>query len=241
MATRHQPRRRRAAGRSRDDVRLSRRSVSRADRCSSRSISSRCSGRFGMYDVGATTDGQPLELPPFYAEAEREPSGRADPQSAKPESRPADADERQRSADSDALDVRQLSRSVRIRQCKLTMRRRVVVTGMGCVTPLGNDVETLWAGLKEGKSGVGYTTLFDASNFPTQDLGRGQELGHRRRRRRRRASGSSAAGTRSSPSAPPSRPMHDSGVLGRQLDPDALRRLSGQRRRPAGLLSPSRR
>src|SRR3954463_8166517 len=48
------------------------------------------------------------------------------------------------------------------------MRRRVVVTGMGCVTPLGTSVPELWANLKEGKSGVDYTTLFDASNFPTR-------------------------------------------------------------------------
>ncbi|MDX1947505.1 MAG: beta-ketoacyl-[acyl-carrier-protein] synthase family protein [Pirellulaceae bacterium] len=48
------------------------------------------------------------------------------------------------------------------------MRRRVVVTGMGCVNPLGHDVETVWSALKEGKSGVGYTTIFDASKFPTK-------------------------------------------------------------------------
>ncbi len=48
------------------------------------------------------------------------------------------------------------------------MRRRVVVTGMGVVTPLGATVPQLWANLKEGKSGVDYTTLFDASNFPTR-------------------------------------------------------------------------
>ena len=48
------------------------------------------------------------------------------------------------------------------------MRRRVVVTGMGCVTPLGTTVAELWANLKEGRSGVGRTTLFDASNFPTR-------------------------------------------------------------------------
>jgi 3-oxoacyl-[acyl-carrier-protein] synthase II len=39
---------------------------------------------------------------------------------------------------------------------------------MGCVTPLGTTVPELWANLKEGKSGVDYTTLFDASNFPTR-------------------------------------------------------------------------
>ena len=48
------------------------------------------------------------------------------------------------------------------------MRRRVVVTGMGCVTPLGTSVPQLWANLKEAKSGVDFTTLFDASNFPTR-------------------------------------------------------------------------
>ena len=48
------------------------------------------------------------------------------------------------------------------------MTRRVVVTGMGCVTPMGTDVERVWEGLKHGESGVGYTTVFDASNFPTK-------------------------------------------------------------------------
>ena len=47
-------------------------------------------------------------------------------------------------------------------------RRRVVVTGVGVINPLGNDIETLWTNLKEGKSGVGYTTIFDASKFPTK-------------------------------------------------------------------------
>ncbi len=47
-------------------------------------------------------------------------------------------------------------------------RRRVVVTGMGVINPLGNDVDTVWRQLKEGKSGVGYTTIFDASRFPTK-------------------------------------------------------------------------
>lgn len=48
------------------------------------------------------------------------------------------------------------------------MKRRVVVTGVGCVTPLGTSVPALWGNLMEGKSGVGMTTLFDASNFPTK-------------------------------------------------------------------------
>jgi 3-oxoacyl-[acyl-carrier-protein] synthase II len=39
---------------------------------------------------------------------------------------------------------------------------------MGCVTPLGTTVGELWTNLKEGRSGVDYTTLFDASSFPTR-------------------------------------------------------------------------
>ena len=46
--------------------------------------------------------------------------------------------------------------------------RRVVVTGVGSINPLGNDVETVWKALREGKSGVGKTTIFDASKFPTK-------------------------------------------------------------------------
>jgi len=48
------------------------------------------------------------------------------------------------------------------------MRRRVVVTGCGCVTPLGTEIETVWQRLQRGESGIGPTTLFDASNFPTK-------------------------------------------------------------------------
>jgi len=46
------------------------------------------------------------------------------------------------------------------------MQRRVVVTGLGAVTPLGNDAETYWANLTAGKSGAAPITQFDASEFP---------------------------------------------------------------------------
>ncbi len=42
-------------------------------------------------------------------------------------------------------------------------KRRVVITGMGAITPLGNSVDETWAGIKTGKSGIGPITLFDAS------------------------------------------------------------------------------
>jgi len=44
-------------------------------------------------------------------------------------------------------------------------RRRVVVTGLGCVSPVGNTVDTTWANLLAGQSGVGLISKFDASTF----------------------------------------------------------------------------
>src|SRR5437879_8626944 len=48
------------------------------------------------------------------------------------------------------------------------VKRRVVVTGVGLVTPLGNTVETTWSGLMAGRSGAGQITKFDATNFPVR-------------------------------------------------------------------------
>lgn len=46
--------------------------------------------------------------------------------------------------------------------------KRVVVTGLGALTPIGNNVEETWEALKSGKSGAGPITHFDASAFKTQ-------------------------------------------------------------------------
>lgn len=46
--------------------------------------------------------------------------------------------------------------------------RRIVVTGLGMVTPLGNDVDTTWQGLLEGKSGINALEHFDVSSFTTR-------------------------------------------------------------------------
>ena len=50
-------------------------------------------------------------------------------------------------------------------------RRRVVVTGMGMVTPLGNTVEATWEGLQAGRSGIAAIADWDATNFPTRFAG----------------------------------------------------------------------
>ncbi len=45
------------------------------------------------------------------------------------------------------------------------MKRRVVVTGLGAVTPIGNTVEEFWSGIKEGKTGIGEITRFDTADY----------------------------------------------------------------------------
>ncbi|NIS75494.1 MAG: beta-ketoacyl-ACP synthase II, partial [Deltaproteobacteria bacterium] len=51
------------------------------------------------------------------------------------------------------------------------MKRRVVVTGLGAVTPLGTGTDKTWKALLEGRSGIRRITLFDASDFPCQIAG----------------------------------------------------------------------
>ena len=45
------------------------------------------------------------------------------------------------------------------------MKRRVVVTGLGAITPIGNSVPEFWEGIKTGKVGIGEITKFDTSDY----------------------------------------------------------------------------
>ena len=49
--------------------------------------------------------------------------------------------------------------------------RRVVLTGLGALTPIGNTAEELWSGLCEGRSGIGPITKFDATGYDTRIAG----------------------------------------------------------------------
>ena len=68
-------------------------------------------------------------------------------------------------------------------------KRRVVITGLGAVTPLGNSREAFWDGLVAGRSGVGPTTAFDAHKLTTRiaaevkDFDAGALIGKREARR----------------------------------------------------------
>src|SRR5437868_1479208 len=48
------------------------------------------------------------------------------------------------------------------------MRRRVVITGMGAITPIGHSVQELFKAQLEGRNGVGPISLFNARRFPTK-------------------------------------------------------------------------
>ena len=45
------------------------------------------------------------------------------------------------------------------------MKKRVVVTGMGAITPIGNSVDEFWSGVRAGKVGIGPITKFDTSDY----------------------------------------------------------------------------
>jgi 3-oxoacyl-[acyl-carrier-protein] synthase II len=69
------------------------------------------------------------------------------------------------------------------------MSRRVVITGMGAITPVGNDVAQTWESLKAGQSGIARITLFDPSDLATQFAGEvknfnpAERFGHKEARR----------------------------------------------------------
>ena len=44
--------------------------------------------------------------------------------------------------------------------------KRVVITGLGCIAPLGNDVETMWSGLLDGRCAVDFVRSIDTSDLP---------------------------------------------------------------------------
>lgn len=98
------------------------------------------------------------------------------------------------------------------------MRRRVVVTGLGMINPLGTDVDTVWNALVNAQSGVGYISIFDASNYPTRiaaeirdwtiaDCGEDAQVWAKRGRHARFAAGAAHQA------------IHDSGILDSLSDP----------------------
>ena len=56
------------------------------------------------------------------------------------------------------------------------MDRRVVVTGLGAVTPLGNDVDTFWRAVRNGECGIDHVTSFDVSDYPSKVAGEVRDL-----------------------------------------------------------------
>jgi len=56
------------------------------------------------------------------------------------------------------------------------LKKRVVITGLGAVSPLGNSVDELWDGLTAGRSGIGPLTRFDASEYPVRFAGEVREF-----------------------------------------------------------------
>ena len=68
-------------------------------------------------------------------------------------------------------------------------KRRVVVTGLGIVSPVGNALATSWDGIVNGRSGIGPITHFDATRFTTRIAGEVHDFdppaGWRRRTSRR--------------------------------------------------------
>ncbi|MFN3192930.1 MAG: beta-ketoacyl-[acyl-carrier-protein] synthase family protein [Aureliella sp.] len=101
------------------------------------------------------------------------------------------------------------------------MRRRVVVTGLGMINPLGTEVEAVWSSLKNGESGVDQISIFDAQKYPTKiaaevrgwdvaQCGQDAELWKKRGRHAKFAAGAAAFA------------MQDSGLLDSMEDRDRV-------------------
>lgn len=56
------------------------------------------------------------------------------------------------------------------------MKRRVVITGMGAVTPVGNDVDSMWKAIKNGENGIDFIKQFDTSNLKIKIAGEVKDL-----------------------------------------------------------------
>ena len=100
------------------------------------------------------------------------------------------------------------------------MRRRVVVTGLGAVTPVGNDVATTWRALQDGVSGASAITKFDASQFPVRfacELKGFDPLGSMERKEAKRADPYTQYAVAASVEA-----MHDAGLTSGNYDVDRL-------------------
>ncbi len=114
--------------------------------------------------------------------------------------------------------IRRLLKQLRIRQ-------RVVITGMGAITPLGLNAEDTWKGLVEGRSGIDLLTRIDASNYPTKIGGEVDDfdptlyMGYKEARRMERFCQFAVAATRQA--------LDDAGLRLEDLDPEQIGVLIG--------------
>ena len=56
------------------------------------------------------------------------------------------------------------------------MSRRVVITGMGAITPIGNDTRSMWKSIKDGVCGIDKITYFDTADYKVKLAGQVKDL-----------------------------------------------------------------